>query len=119
MKIGTTTIPLAGWGVDPRRPERGRERRLAAICQIVEGHRYRVSICPDVGHQAYESGDPLAFLAQHGERIREVHLHDFVHVSAGGRAQTRDHLPPFPTSPSRERVMAMSGALCPLWVIVL
>jgi sugar phosphate isomerase/epimerase len=79
--------------VDPRRPEQGRERRLAAIRQIVEGYRYGVSICLDVGHQAYESGDPLAFLAQHGERVREVHLHDSVSVSAGPRPQIRDHLP--------------------------
>jgi sugar phosphate isomerase/epimerase len=239
MKIGTTTIPLAGWGVDPRRPEPGRECRLAAIRQIVERYRlsavelnldlgivypqvfdlgfytavadlqqelgftctihlpflwldpsslnepvrqasvgclrraielaqpvevatyvlhlwgfttiqiavlladpaqrgailggvtaqagrslaevcraldprdlcvenlealpfemalplvehHGVSICLDVGHQAYEGGDPVAFLAQHGERVREVHLHDFARVSAGGRAQTRDHLP--------------------------
>ncbi|HUX77608.1 MAG TPA: hypothetical protein VMY40_13330 [Anaerolineae bacterium] len=34
MKIGTTTIPLAGWEVDPRRPEEGRARRLAAIRQL-------------------------------------------------------------------------------------
>jgi hypothetical protein len=33
VKIGTTTIPLAGWGVDPRRPEEGRARRLAAILE--------------------------------------------------------------------------------------
>ena len=38
MKIGTTTIPLAGWAVDPRRPEEGRTRRLAAIRQLVEGY---------------------------------------------------------------------------------
>lgn len=38
MKVGTTTIPLAGWGVDPRRPEEGRTRRLAAIRQMVEGY---------------------------------------------------------------------------------
>jgi len=34
VKIGTTTIPLAGWEVDPRRPEEGRARRLAAIRQL-------------------------------------------------------------------------------------
>jgi sugar phosphate isomerase/epimerase len=35
MKIGTTTIPVAGWLVDPRQPETHRTRRLAAIRRIV------------------------------------------------------------------------------------
>jgi sugar phosphate isomerase/epimerase len=61
--------------------------------------QYGVSICLDVGHLAYGygredgDGDALDFLARHGGRVREVHLHDFVHVSAGGLTQTRDHLP--------------------------
>lgn len=59
--------------------------------------QYGVSICLDVGHLAYgygrENGDAFDFLARHGDRVREVHLHDFVHVSAGGLTQTRDHLP--------------------------
>ena len=38
MRLGTTTIPLAGWGVDPRRPEEARGRRLAAIHQLVTGY---------------------------------------------------------------------------------
>ncbi|MBN1148394.1 MAG: sugar phosphate isomerase/epimerase [Anaerolineales bacterium] len=38
MKIGATTIPLAGWAVDPRQPEASRERRLWAIRQLVEGY---------------------------------------------------------------------------------
>jgi sugar phosphate isomerase/epimerase len=64
---------------------------------LVEQHG--ASICLDVGHLAYEygsedgSGDALDFLARHGDRVREVHLHDFVSVSVGGRTQTRDHLP--------------------------
>lgn len=41
MRIGTTTLPLAGWVIDPRRPEKSRTQRLAAIRQIVE--RYRLS----------------------------------------------------------------------------
>lgn len=239
MRIGTTTIPLAGWGVDPRQPEEGRVRRLAAIRQLVEGYglsavelnldlgviyprvfdadfyaavadlqqelgftctvhlpflwldpsslnepvrqasadclrraveltrpvevatyvlhlwgfttiqiailladppqreavlggvmaqagcsladvcaildprdlcvenleappfdvalplieREGASICLDVGHLAYEGGDPFEFLARHGDRVREVHLHDFVRVSEGGHTRTRDHLP--------------------------
>ena len=36
LKIGTTTIPLAGWGVGPRRPEQGQKHRLGAIRHIVE-----------------------------------------------------------------------------------
>ena len=61
------------------------------VLPLVE--RVGASICLDVGHLAYEQGDPLAFLARHGERVRHVHLHDHVHTSAGGRVQTRDHLP--------------------------
>ena len=239
MRIGTTTIPLAGWGVDPRQPEQGRRRRLAAIRQLVQGYglsavelnldlgivypqvfdagfyaavadlqqelafactvhlpflwldpssmneplrqvsvdclrraielarpvevathvlhlwgattvniavlltdpaqrgavlgglmaqagrslaevcavldprdlcvenleappfdavlplveREGASICLDVGHLACENGDPFDFLARHGDRVREVHLHDFVRAPEGGRARTRNHLP--------------------------
>jgi sugar phosphate isomerase/epimerase len=39
MKIGTTTLPLAGWMADPRQPEKSQDQRLAAIRQIVEGYR--------------------------------------------------------------------------------
>ena len=35
MKIGATTIPLAGWVADPRRPQQSRAHRLAAIRQLV------------------------------------------------------------------------------------
>jgi sugar phosphate isomerase/epimerase len=35
MKIGTTTISLVGWLVDPRQPETHRTRRLAAMRRIV------------------------------------------------------------------------------------
>jgi sugar phosphate isomerase/epimerase len=38
MKIGTTTIPVAGWLVDPRQPKIHRTRRLAAIRRIVVGY---------------------------------------------------------------------------------
>jgi len=61
--------------------------------------RYGVGICLDVGHLAYGyghgngDGDAFDFLARHGDRVREVHLHDFVRISAGELAQTRDHLP--------------------------
>jgi len=36
MKIGATTIPLAGWIVDPRQPEASREQRLGAVRRLVE-----------------------------------------------------------------------------------
>ena len=64
---------------------------------LVEQHG--ASICLDVGHLAYGfgredgDGDAFDFLARHGDRIREVHLHDFVNESVGGRIHTRDHLP--------------------------
>ena len=38
MKLGATTLPLAGWLADPRQPERSRAQRLAAIRQLVEGY---------------------------------------------------------------------------------
>lgn len=38
MKIGTTTIPLAGWIVDQRRVDDYRKSRLDAIRKIVEGY---------------------------------------------------------------------------------
>jgi sugar phosphate isomerase/epimerase len=34
LRIGTTTLPLAGWLADPRTPSESRERRLDAIRQI-------------------------------------------------------------------------------------
>jgi sugar phosphate isomerase/epimerase len=38
MQFGTTTLSLAGWAADPRRPEESRAQRLAAIRHIVQGH---------------------------------------------------------------------------------
>jgi sugar phosphate isomerase/epimerase len=238
LKIGATTLPLAGWVVDPRRPEEGRAQRLAAICQLVEGyglpavelsldlgaaypqvfdggfyhavaelqqelgfvctvhlpflwvdlsslnepvrcasvdclrrcvelvepvevHAYVVhlwgftttqiaaqlqdaaqrqailawlvrqggrslgallemldpadvcvenledsvlefalplvgemgtSICLDVGHLVWQGGDPLGFMAEHGDRVRDVHLHDAVRAGTGRDSGGQDHL---------------------------
>jgi len=50
------------------------------------------SVCLDVGHLAWQGGDPLGFLVKYGERVREVHLHDAVRAAAGGQAGTRDHM---------------------------
>jgi sugar phosphate isomerase/epimerase len=36
IKLGTTTLPLAGWTADPRRPEESRQLRLAAIRHLVQ-----------------------------------------------------------------------------------
>jgi sugar phosphate isomerase/epimerase len=38
IKIGATTLPIAGWVADPRRPEESRLLRLGAIRQLVEGY---------------------------------------------------------------------------------
>lgn len=87
-------------------------RSLAEVCELVEPRdlcvenleapsfdvamplveQYGVSICLDVGHLAYGDDNALNFVARHGDRIREVHLHDFVNESVGGRTYTRDHL---------------------------
>jgi len=88
-------------------------RSLAEVCEVLEPRDLCVenleappfdiavplveqqgaSICLDVGHLAWQGGGELDFLTRHGDRIREVHLHDAVSVSTGGRTQTRDHLP--------------------------
>jgi len=93
------------------------ERSLAAVCELVDPRdvcvenleapaldvalplieQYGASICLDVGHLAYGfergGGDAYDFLARHGDRVREIHLHDFDTISAGELTQTRDHLP--------------------------
>lgn len=38
MKIGSTTLPLAGWLADPNQPALSRERRLAAMRSLVLDH---------------------------------------------------------------------------------
>jgi hypothetical protein len=37
MKLGSTTLPLAGWLADPQQPELSRAQRLAAIRRVVTG----------------------------------------------------------------------------------
>ncbi len=39
MRIGTTLIPLVGWGMDTQQPEEGRVRHLEAIRTLVEEYR--------------------------------------------------------------------------------
>jgi inosose dehydratase len=55
--------------------------------------RHGTSICLDVGHLAWQGGGELAFLERHGERVREVHLHDAVPLSPEQGKRARDHLP--------------------------
>jgi sugar phosphate isomerase/epimerase len=38
IRYGATTIPLAGWVVDPGRPEQSRSARLSAVRRLVEGY---------------------------------------------------------------------------------
>jgi sugar phosphate isomerase/epimerase len=60
MKIGATTIPLAGWIVDARQPEVAREQRLNAIRQLVEGYGLEaVELSLDLGlvfPQVFDAG---------------------------------------------------------------
>jgi len=89
------------------------DRSLAEICAFVEPRalcvenletlpfdlavplleRHGTSICLDVGHLAWQGGGELSFLERHGERVREIHLHDAVLPSPGQGKQARDHLP--------------------------
>ena len=50
VKLGTTTLPLAGWVADPRNPTGSRARRLAAIQQIIQGYDLQaVELTLDLG----------------------------------------------------------------------
>ena len=50
MKIGATTIALAGWTVDPRQPASSQRQRLEAIRQIISGYRLNaVELTLDLG----------------------------------------------------------------------
>ena len=87
-------------------------RSLAALCEIVDPadlcvenledslfdlalpfiEQHGVSICLDVGHLALQGSSELSFLEQHGERIREIHLHDALVPPPGGQQRASDHL---------------------------
>ena len=70
--------------MDPRRPEQGRERRLAAVRPIVAGDRYGVSICLDVGHLIRYELDIAELFNRYHLRISIIHLH--------GVENNQDHL---------------------------
>jgi sugar phosphate isomerase/epimerase len=42
FKLGSTVIPLTGWMVDPRQPEKERERHVQAVRQLVEEFNLQV-----------------------------------------------------------------------------
>jgi sugar phosphate isomerase/epimerase len=63
---------------------------LDGFLPIVE--RYGASICLDVGHLAWEGDTPADFLARHGKRVREVHLHDAASAPPGSGLRVHDHL---------------------------
>lgn len=87
-------------------------RSLAELCETVEprdicvenledsllglalalADRHGTSLCLDVGHLVWQGEDALDFLDQHGERIREVHLHDAAAQPPGSMPSVRDHL---------------------------
>lgn len=87
-------------------------RSLAALCEIIDPaklcvenledslfdlalpfiEQHGVSICLDVGHLALQGSSELSFLAQHKEKIREIHLHDARVPPAGGQQRASDHL---------------------------
>ncbi|MGC9333951.1 MAG: cobamide remodeling phosphodiesterase CbiR [Anaerolineae bacterium] len=87
-------------------------RSLAELCETIEprdicvenledslfgvalalADRHDTSLCFDVGHMAWQDMDALDFLRQHGDRIREVHLHDATREPPGSVPPVRDHL---------------------------
>jgi sugar phosphate isomerase/epimerase len=54
--------------------------------------QHGVSICLDVGHLALQGSSELSFMEQHGEKVREIHLHDALVPPADGRQRASDHL---------------------------
>jgi sugar phosphate isomerase/epimerase len=80
VKLGTTTLPLAGWVADPRHPTGSRARRLAAIQQIVEGYGLQaVELTLDLGlvfPQVFDAGfyAAVAGLQQELGFVCTVHL---------------------------------------------
>ena len=89
------------------------DRSLAEICAFIEPRalcienlealsfdlvvplleRHGTGICLDVGHLAWQGGGELAFLERHGERVREIHLHDALLPSSAQGKRAHDHLP--------------------------
>lgn len=80
LKLGTTTLPLAGWVADPRDPAGSRARRLGAIRQVVEGYGLQaVELTLDLGFifpQVFDAGfyAAVADLQQELGFVCTVHL---------------------------------------------
>jgi sugar phosphate isomerase/epimerase len=80
IRVGATTLPLAGWIADPRRPEESRIHRLAAIRHLVEGYGLSaVELTLDFGvvyPQVFDRGfyAAVAGLQQELGFISTVHL---------------------------------------------
>ncbi len=80
VNLGTTTLPLAGWIADPRRPEESRNVRLAAIRRLVQGYRLQsieltldlATIYPRLFHTGFYSS--VASLQQELGFLCTVHL---------------------------------------------
>jgi sugar phosphate isomerase/epimerase len=66
------------------------DRLFEAAVPLIAKHGAR--ICLDVGHLAWQDVDAVQFLERHGNRVREVHLHDATRVPGPGPPAIRDHL---------------------------
>lgn len=80
IRFGTTTLPVAGWTADPRRPEESRTWRLAAMRQVVESYELQaVELTLDLGvvyPQVFDAGfyKAVAELQQELGFVCSVHL---------------------------------------------
>ncbi len=80
MKIGSTTIPLAGWVIDLRQPEAGRQARLAAMRQLVEGYQLQaIELSLDLGI-VYPQVFDASFYAQVAELQQALGFTCTVHL---------------------------------------
>lgn len=80
VRLGTTTLPLAGWAVDPQRPEESRSQRLAAIRQVVEGYGLQaVELTLDLA-AVYPQLFDTAFYTAVADLQQELGFHCTVHL---------------------------------------
>lgn len=80
MRLGSTTLPLAGWLADPAQPSLSRETRLAAIRSLHSGHGLSaVELTLDLAFlfpQVFDAG----FYSTVGDLQRELDLTCTVHL---------------------------------------
>ena len=80
MKIGSTTIPFAGWAADPRYPEEARNFRLETIRELVEKqHLAAIELSLDLGIVFPQIFD-RAFYARVGALQEELGFTCTVHL---------------------------------------